>query len=104
MAQVTGVEFSTRRECLEAFAKTYGVYPPRGPIVEWWEGFEKWYKEVRADENLRSEGDENVTSLMIRLDKIEYDDDEEGEADLTDEDYGIDPALIRDDEPEFEPD
>jgi hypothetical protein len=103
MAQVGGVEFSTRREALEAFAKTYGVYPPRGPVVEWWEGFEKWYKEVRADENLRKEDDEDVTSLMIRLDTMEYDDYEGGEESLADDD-GMDDGLIHDDEPEFEPD
>jgi hypothetical protein len=82
MAQVGGVEFSNRRECLEGFARTLGVYPPRAPIPEWWEHFEKWYREVRAVEKLRKEDDPSVTSLMVRLEAFEYEDEsEEGDED-----------------------
>jgi hypothetical protein len=98
MAQVGGVEFSTRRECLEAFAKTMGVFPPRAPIPEWWESFTKWYDEVRADENLRKEDEPNVTSLLVRMEAFTWEDDDEDDESLADDDYGRDWDLVPDDD------
>lgn len=89
MAQLTGVEFSTRQQCLEGFARTMGVFPPREPIPAWWPVFEKWYGEVRALAHLRKDDDPMMTSLMVRLEAFDYG-DEAGEGDDDDEAYDPD--------------
>jgi hypothetical protein len=83
------LSFSTRRECLEQFAKSMGCNPPRDPIPEWWEMFEKWYVEARAQARLRKEEEPGVTCMTVRLEPFGYED--EGEDEDDDEDDGEGP-------------
>jgi hypothetical protein len=95
MAMLAEVVFSTRQECLEGFAKTMGVHPPREPIPVWWEAFEKWYCEMRAKDDFRSEDDPDKTGITVRLEAMDYDDEDgddscvpwdEGDGPLDDDD------------------
>lgn len=43
MAMVHAIRMGSRAECLEDFARTYGVAPPRGAVPQWWEEFEHWF-------------------------------------------------------------
>jgi len=76
MALMHEVEWSNRKECLEAFASSIGEYPPRSPIPEWWEAFEKWYREHPRGR------------FILRSEAFAYEDCEEDEFELEDGEEG----------------
>jgi hypothetical protein len=36
-----------RRRMLIDFANSFGTYPPRGQVPNWWTEFEKYFQEIR---------------------------------------------------------
>jgi len=90
MARKHEFEWVTRAECLDAFADSYGEYPPTGEVPAWWGAFEKWFQEQRKLAG-RSE-----VSMTLRTETRPYDDDEVDEPE--DEDEGDD-----DEDPETDP-
>lgn len=57
MAVMHEVSWSSREECLQEFARTFGCYPPRAPVPAWWDEFEKWYVQYpKGSTILRTEG------------------------------------------------
>ena len=75
MAMQHEVDMSTRRTALESFARAFGEHPPRDPIPEWWNHFERWFVGVRA-----SPADQHSTKFL-RTEAYGYDEIEE-ESDL----------------------
>lgn len=76
MAQIASIRLTSRRTCLEDFAKTLGVYPPRDPVPLWWQAFDKWYKENH--ECLASDLSTDLGppgKLLVRMEAFTYEDE-----------------------------
>jgi hypothetical protein len=86
MARKHEFEWVTRAECLDAFADSYGEYPPTGEVPAWWNAFEKWFQEQRE------KAGKNLVAMTLRTETRPYEDDEEDEPEEDD-----------DPEPESEP-
>jgi hypothetical protein len=72
VAMISELRFRSRRQCLEAFARTLGTHPPRQPLPEWWPAFEKWYQDVRARQDLLDPDDPNYTALAVRTEAFTH--------------------------------
>jgi hypothetical protein len=84
-AQVYRVSAASRESLLRGFADSFGKYPPRQPIPDWWEGFEEFYRKLKEDE---------VDYIGLRVESFPYEDDEETEDGIWDDgedDYDYDP-------------
>ena len=75
MAKLHEVSLKTRRECLEGFAESFGSYPPREPVPQWWTAFEKWYVKVRRD---------GVETVTLRTEPFLWEVDEKDETTVED--------------------
>jgi hypothetical protein len=82
MAKLHHLEWETRGECLEAFASSFGDYPPRGDVPSWWDAFERWYLEQKE------KAKDGVVSMTLRTEAVEYDDDYADDEDEDDPDDG----------------
>lgn len=87
MAKMDFIEFSSREEALQEFARTIGTHPPRDPIPEWWNQFELWYLSKISDPSAVVDG---KIRLMVRMEPFEYDEED------------LEGPLLEDDEPELD--
>lgn len=63
------IDMSSRRACLESFARSFGEYPPRHPVPDWWDAFDAWYRKHKDE-----------TALGARTEAFGYDDDDEDDS------------------------
>jgi hypothetical protein len=75
MAHFHEVNMSTRRAALESFARSFGKYPPRPPIPEWWEAFEEWF----ATKGAKGTQQDRDAFKFLRTERYEYVDENEDE-------------------------
>jgi hypothetical protein len=74
MAHITfNVDMSTRKSALESFLHSFGEFPPREPIPDWWKAFEHWFL-TKGSKGTRQDRD---STKFLRTECFGYEDEDE---------------------------